>query len=341
MVRAHLKNQPNRQGKHYEALKGFGKKTVKIGYSKYFFLLENERRESSDRSCFGAKPACKTETGRPRKDENLRRVEKSPVVTPKPDTAKKNPPKNISSTSNGDYAMVGQAVSGVLDGSFEAGYLITVKVGDTNTFLRGVVFEPGFVVPISEANDVASNVKMIKRNEIPVDLSVASVDQVSKVAELSSSPVQSSPTMSSKGAPFDMNQIPQALRQAVSRIVHSPHIHHGEQANEGSQVIQLPSQSLDALPKDKTQTPLKGGHDNLNQAELLQGSGISCLKGAANGDETKDLKLELTPGTSIEIFPDNGTIATVSEAPGCRARTENRWDIEWPTCLPQRQPCRC
>ncbi|KAF9600065.1 hypothetical protein IFM89_002538 [Coptis chinensis] len=121
--------------------------------------------------------------------------------------------------------------------------------------------------------------------------------------------------MSSKGAPFDMNQIPQALRQAVSRIVRSPHIHPGEQANEVSQVIQLPSQSLDALPKDKTHTPLKGGHDNLNQAELLQGSGISCLKGAANGDETKDLKLELTPGTSIEIFPDNGTIATVSEAP--------------------------
>ncbi|KAF9590328.1 hypothetical protein IFM89_033746 [Coptis chinensis] len=194
----------------------------------------------------------KRKRGRPRKDENLRRVEKSPVVTPKPDTAKKNPPKNISSTSNGDYAMVGQAVSGVLDGSFEAGYLITVKVGDTNTFLRGVVFEPGFVVPISEANDVASNVKMIKRNEIPVDLSghlhqqynqkteqtvkvpeplpskaVTFIDQVSKVAELSSSPVHSSPTLSSKGAPFDMNQIPQpspqALWQTEIRTVLSSH----------------------------------------------------------------------------------------------------------------------
>ncbi|KAF9587748.1 hypothetical protein IFM89_004725 [Coptis chinensis] len=88
--------------------------------------------------------------------------------------------------------------------------------------------------------------------------------------------------MSSKGAPFDLNQIPQpspqALRQAVSRIV--------------------------AL---LTYT--------LENKQMRSVSGISCLKGAANGDETKDLKLELTPGTSIEIFPDNGTIATDLEAP--------------------------
>ncbi|KAF9589290.1 hypothetical protein IFM89_022360 [Coptis chinensis] len=163
----------------------------------------------------------------------------------------------------------------------------------------------------ADPNDVASAVKMIKRNEIPVDLSGhlhASAQQYDHKTEQVVKVPESLPLKA-------VASVDQALRQAVSRTVRSPHIHPGEQANEVSQVIQLPSQSLDALPKDKTHTPLKGGHDNLNQAELLQGSGISCLKGAANGDETKDLKLELTPGTSIEIFPDNGTIATVSEAP--------------------------
>ncbi|XP_039061777.1 uncharacterized protein LOC120206096 [Hibiscus syriacus] len=58
-------------------------------------------------------------------------------------------------------------VSGVIEGSFDAGYLLNVKVGETNTHLRGVVFLPGRFTPITAANDVAPQAKMYKRKEIP------------------------------------------------------------------------------------------------------------------------------------------------------------------------------
>ncbi|KAK8519876.1 hypothetical protein V6N13_031647 [Hibiscus sabdariffa] len=63
--------------------------------------------------------------------------------------------------------MVGQAVSGIIDAAFDAGYMLTVRVGDTDTTLRGVVFKPGHYVPVSVENDVAPNLQMIRRNEIP------------------------------------------------------------------------------------------------------------------------------------------------------------------------------
>lgn len=64
--------------------------------------------------------------------------------------------------------MVGQVVRGVIEASFDAGYLLNVKVGNSETTLRGVVFKPGQYVPVSAANDVAPHVQMVKRNEIPL-----------------------------------------------------------------------------------------------------------------------------------------------------------------------------
>ncbi|KAK8651782.1 hypothetical protein V6N13_141366 [Hibiscus sabdariffa] len=66
-----------------------------------------------------------------------------------------------------DDIMVGQAVSAVIDATFDAGYLLTVRVGDSDTTLRGVVFKPGHYVPVSAENDVATNLQMIRRNKIP------------------------------------------------------------------------------------------------------------------------------------------------------------------------------
>ncbi|KAJ4975153.1 hypothetical protein NE237_000259 [Protea cynaroides] len=107
----------------------------------------------------------KRKRGRPRKDENLIRREPASATLPVIDTVRRNQHRRIDQTTD---AMVGQVVSGVLEGSFDAGYLLTVKVGNTNTVLKGVVFEPGLSVPISVANDVAPHVKMFKRNEIPL-----------------------------------------------------------------------------------------------------------------------------------------------------------------------------
>ncbi|XP_038997322.1 uncharacterized protein LOC120122169 [Hibiscus syriacus] len=70
-------------------------------------------------------------------------------------------------TNDANDITVGQAVSGVVDAAFDAGYLLTVKVGDTDTTLRGVVFKPGHFVSVSVENYVAPNLQMIRRNEIP------------------------------------------------------------------------------------------------------------------------------------------------------------------------------
>ncbi|KAL4628402.1 hypothetical protein ACB092_05G236000 [Castanea dentata] len=109
----------------------------------------------------------KRKRGRPRKDESLSSSKKKPT-TPEPDSIKKN--KESASTSGGGVndVMVGQMVTGVIEGSFDAGYLLNVKLGDTDTLLRGVVFLPGRFTPISAANDVAPHVKMYNRKDIPI-----------------------------------------------------------------------------------------------------------------------------------------------------------------------------
>ncbi|KAF6162874.1 hypothetical protein GIB67_021023 [Kingdonia uniflora] len=111
----------------------------------------------------------KRKRGRPRKDANLAHLEKaSPSPVPNP-VKRSRPIVNTDTAPKPDNNdMVGKVVSGVLDGSFDAGYLLTVRVGDTNTVLRGVVFEPGLSVPVSGANDVAPHIKMVKRTDVPL-----------------------------------------------------------------------------------------------------------------------------------------------------------------------------
>ncbi|XP_028789911.1 uncharacterized protein LOC114745910 isoform X1 [Neltuma alba] len=63
--------------------------------------------------------------------------------------------------------MVGQVVSCVIEAVFDAGYLLSAKVGNSNTTLRGLVLKPGHYAPLSAENDVAPGVPMIQRNEVP------------------------------------------------------------------------------------------------------------------------------------------------------------------------------
>lgn len=82
----------------------------------------------------------KRKRGRPRKDE---------TVTPKPDTN-----------------LVGKVVTGVVEGSFDAGYFLNVKVKDSDIKLKGVVFLPGRVNPVTPETDVAPLAKMYGREEV-------------------------------------------------------------------------------------------------------------------------------------------------------------------------------
>ncbi|KAI9385031.1 hypothetical protein POPTR_011G001901v4 [Populus trichocarpa] len=96
-------------------------------------------------------PPMKRKRGRPRKDESSVPGEKTPVL-PESDNMKEN--KETTGTTGA--SMVGQVITGVIDGLFDAGYLVKVKVGDSDTPLRGLVFLPSRFIPITAANDLPS-----------------------------------------------------------------------------------------------------------------------------------------------------------------------------------------
>ncbi|XP_061357719.1 protein METABOLIC NETWORK MODULATOR 1 isoform X2 [Gastrolobium bilobum] len=100
------------------------------------------------------------------KKQNPVRVDQTPVP-PGFDGVNGNQHLQRGQDHDSNDAMVGQAVSGVIEAVFDAGYLLSVRVGDSDTTLRGLVFKPGRYVPISPENDVAPGVPMIRRNEIP------------------------------------------------------------------------------------------------------------------------------------------------------------------------------
>ncbi|CAH9093525.1 unnamed protein product [Cuscuta epithymum] len=116
----------------------------------------------------------KRRRGRPRKDGGIPQRGSCPAPsqqpTPSPEVVKRTlQPLEVNQTSNGvESNMVGKMVTGVIDGFFDAGYFLTIRVENDTTLLRGVVFRPGRFAPISASNDVAPQAKMYHRKDIPV-----------------------------------------------------------------------------------------------------------------------------------------------------------------------------
>lgn len=111
----------------------------------------------------------KRKRGRPRKDQSLNRTEGS-LLPPGFGGFNGNQTLKVDAIEDTTDSIVGQAVTGVVEAAFDAGYLLSVKIGNSNASLRGVVFKPGHYVPISAENDVAPHVQMIRRNEIPLPM---------------------------------------------------------------------------------------------------------------------------------------------------------------------------
>ncbi|KAD5318071.1 hypothetical protein R6Q59_033394 [Mikania micrantha] len=112
----------------------------------------------------------KRKRGRPRKDPSEIWAQKARSQ------AARMPPGFVPLTNNTPRVdpindptepMVGQIVTGIVEATFDAGYLLAVRIGNSKITLRGAVFKPGHTAPVTPENDVAPHVEMIKRTEIP------------------------------------------------------------------------------------------------------------------------------------------------------------------------------
>ncbi|KAL5972664.1 hypothetical protein ACLOJK_039469 [Asimina triloba] len=177
--------------------------------------------------------------------------------------------RRTDSTSHGDQVLVGQMVSGVLDGSFDAGYLLTVRVGQTDTVLRGLVFKPGLSVPLSPANDVAPHVKMFARSEVPLPV----IQQQNLVPVLAPAPqIQNGwPVMI---LPINMSALPLDFQAGtvvgIQQEDSNPHPAAGalEDVNHAYQVAARPLQ-LEIKTENMTSSSAEGQQDAVDLGGLV------------------------------------------------------------------------
>ncbi|XP_076930376.1 uncharacterized protein LOC143595154, partial [Bidens hawaiensis] len=74
----------------------------------------------------------------------------------------------VDHTNDPTQDSMGQVVTGVVQATFEGGYLLAVKIANSSIPFTGVVFKPGHAAPITPENDVATHVEMIRRAEVPI-----------------------------------------------------------------------------------------------------------------------------------------------------------------------------
>lgn len=231
----------------------------------------------------------KRKRGRPRKDENLVRKETSPLpVTPPPSdgTKKIEQIKVNSGNSNIDTEMVGKVVSGVIEGTFDAGYFLSVRAGNNNTLMRGVVFQPGQFTPISAANDIAPQVKMYTRREFPIP-------SFNPQTPVSTSIPQSSEHQSGS-SPYAPNNQPATVMVPTSTPRNDPSACLGDKS--------MPHQD----------PPLGFGNQ---PAPLLKSLRMVKDEVAQAYETTKDVLSESASESMVDILLGNETIDQVSQDP--------------------------
>ncbi|KAG7537688.1 hypothetical protein ISN44_As13g015530 [Arabidopsis suecica] len=167
----------------------------------------------------------KRKRGRPRRDEIQTQLPVNPLVS-----------------TTMDENLIGQVVSGVVEGSFEAGYFLNVKVADTEKQLKGVVFLPEKVTPVTPATDLFPQAKMYARNDIPIpSLNQQTPLQGKKNAGSQTDDIGSEPQTDALIA--DKNQ-------SATCTTSLPDIHPMSDAGVGSVVIGERNDPIDTLMKD-------------------------------------------------------------------------------------------
>ncbi|OIW13986.1 hypothetical protein TanjilG_09337 [Lupinus angustifolius] len=106
----------------------------------------------------------KRKRGRPRKEKSG--VRGSNVTATASSTSVSSSSETAQTADGYEGQMVGKVVYGVIEGTFDAGYLVKVQLEDT--YLRGAVFLPERIVPVTAENCVALDLPMIKTKNMPI-----------------------------------------------------------------------------------------------------------------------------------------------------------------------------
>ncbi|KAI4366155.1 hypothetical protein MLD38_022069 [Melastoma candidum] len=189
----------------------------------------------------------------------------------------------VGSVPTSNDITIGQVVSGFIEASFDGGYLLTLKAGNSETTMRGVVFKHGRYVPVSSENDVAPDVKMIKRCEIAqqrenlCNLHAAGGHSREKNGA-AHHPLSFSPTLMSSGAkplppvstqvtcptPLRGNAMPVLLQQVTPA--------NGLLVSNHSHPIPIQDAGLSSVGTHTPPVPILGSH-TLNGSTLTKPSG--------------------------------------------------------------------
>ncbi|KAK9267313.1 hypothetical protein L1049_009736 [Liquidambar formosana] len=274
----------------------------------------------------GTKPSApaelpmKRKRGRPRKDESAVQGEKIPVISGS-DSLKGNQHSEAHPSNDIDDDMVGQLVSGVLEGSFDAGYFLTVKVGNTDTLLRGVVFLPGKFTPITAANDVAPHAKLYKRKEILIPVVKPQIQLHSSMPQSEKNnrqPVQLEkqvPTFPNQGLGSEhQSGVPLAVENQSASVTtpltgNMPRNNTG--ISLGGQV--MPQQNLEFGLENQCASvvaPLEKNRMVEQDGIFHEDEDLTMIEEPKSGVEaSKDLKLGPTSKTDVYMLPANETIS--------------------------------
>ncbi|KAF1867079.1 hypothetical protein Lal_00049507 [Lupinus albus] len=227
----------------------------------------------------------KRKRGRPRKEESVVQGENKPVMLGSDNVL--NSYQTVGRNGDCDDEMVGKMVTGVVEGTFKSGYLLNVKVADTDAFLRGLVFLPGQVSPITAENDVAPHIQMIKRKEAPIPVQTSQADIHGSVP--------SSVQCSSK-QPFQSQlHVPVSEEQVLPTM-----IHYGNSVSLESQPASA-TLPIPDLSKNQTSIPCGGipqgmlepRHENLSYSIM---SKLECHKAI----EQDEMLSELDASTQVK-----------------------------------------
>ncbi|KAL8144199.1 hypothetical protein V2J09_017231 [Rumex salicifolius] len=216
------------------------------------------------------------------------------------------------SPQQNDVTMVGQPVNGVIEATFEAGYFISIRIGNSESILRGVVLKPGHCLPPSFGKDLGPQIEMASGNAVPFSAGVHTPVQSSSTrgkcrAKPRKEPRLSQPSNGSSSG-NDLIKLLGDRGSLVPVVLKPANLSSGLAPDIAAlPALSKPAHLAGSKPALVNQTVLKQMEkkDNGQEASKLQGSGVK-LTDDIMGELASDIAKKVTVSSrSNEMQSEN------------------------------------